>query len=474
MKKFENIIRKDYLRTDHETCLSYAVDGVIPRAVLFPGKVKEVAGIVRIACRENLSVVPWGGGTRMGKGAAPSRLDLVICTERLNRVIDIDAGNLTVTVQAGVRLFDLQEALAGEENRCYVPVENGGEESDESVCSLRENRGCFVPLDVSSGNRTTIGGIVAANTSGPRRLLYGLPRDVVLGVRHVTPTGEVIGMGGKTVKNVAGYDLCKLMIGSLGTLGILCEMTLRLLPLPERSGTWFFVFPGLKQAGDFVDEVFARPLVPCAMEILNRRGCDDLSLEWPGQGQGGRFGVAAAFEGAEEAVDRMKAEMKTLADGAGTVEKMYLDDDAHRAFWSSYGLPAGGFSGDHSRAASVKLNYPVSCYRDVLAWVESEGSPDHVLLASSTQAGNGVTRIHLLVEEGPKDGFEWIAGWTERLLNHLCGLGGNLVVENAEPALKNRLPVWGAPRGDLKVMQWVKRAWDPKGIFSPGRFIAKA
>ncbi|MBW2094894.1 MAG: FAD-binding oxidoreductase [Deltaproteobacteria bacterium] len=471
MQKFEDIIGKDFLRTDPETCHSYAVDGMIPRAVLFPGQVEEVSEIVKIACREHLSVVPWGGGTQMGKGAVPSRLDLVIGTERLNRVIDIDAGNLTVTVQAGVRLFDLQEAVAGEENRCYIPVEAGGEESDESVCSLREHRGCFVPLDVPAGNRATIGGIIAANTSGPRRLLYGLPRDVVLGVRHVAPTGEIIGMGGKTVKNVAGYDLCKMMIGSLGTLGILCEMTLRLLPLPERSGTWICAFPGLQEAAAFVDAIFARPLVPCAVEILGGEACDDLALKWTGQGEKGCFSVAAAFEGAEEAVARMKAEIEGLASEAGSLEKMYLDDDEHRRFWSSYGSRAAGFSGDQDGMVTLKLNYPISRYRDVVAFLESGWVTDNAHLASYTHAGSGVTRIHLPGEDGTKENFEKIARWTGELLSQVCAVGGNLVVEHAGPELKKHLPVWGRPRDDMKMMQWIKKAMDPEGIFSPGRFI---
>jgi FAD/FMN-containing dehydrogenase len=471
MQEFKDIVGKDFLQTERGTCYSYAVDGMIPRAVLFPGEVEEVSEIVKIACRDRLSVVPWGGGTRMTKGTAPSRLDLVICTERLNKVIDIDAGNLTVTVQAGVRLFDLQEAVAGEENRCYIPVDRGGTESDESVCSLRENRGCFVPLDVPAGNRATIGGIIAANDSGPRRLLYGLPRDVVLGVRYVAPNGEIIGMGGKTVKNVAGYDLCKLMIGSMGSLGVLCEMTLRLLPLPERSGTWLCIFAGLQQTGTFADEIFARPLLPCAMEILNGEALNDLPVKWPERGEKRRFGVLAAFEGAEEAVGRMKAEMKSLADDAGALHKVYLDDDEHRSFWSRYRWAEADLSGDQNDAISVKLNYPVSCYRDVLEFVESAGMKNNAHLASYTHAGSGVTRIHLLVEDGSKDRFERILTWTRKLLMHVHSLGGNLVVEHAGRELKKTLPVWGAVRDDLKMMQWIKKAMDPEGIFSPGRFV---
>jgi glycolate oxidase FAD binding subunit len=471
MRAFENILGRESLATDHQTCSCYGVDDVVPRAVLFPGHVEQVSRIVRAACQEHLSIVPWGGGTQMTKGAVPSRVDVVLSTERLSRIIDIDAGNLTVTVQAGVRLFDLQAAVAGAENRCYVPVERGGIESDERVCSLRENRGCFVPLDVSTGNRATIGGIIAANASGPRRLLYGLPRDMVLGMRHVTPTGEIIGMGGKTVKNVAGYDLCKLMIGSMGTLGILCEMTLRLLPLPERSGTWVCMFPGLHEAAACVDMVFASPLLPCAVEILNREACRNLPVMLREKGERKPFGLAVAVEGAEESVARMKRDVEDMADIAGAVEKSYLDDAAHREFWSSFGLPAGGFSGGQSKTVSLKLNYPLSRYRQVLQLVESGGIGDRVPMTSYTHAGSGVTRVHFMVVDDAENRFERIVDWTKKLIPQIYTMGGNLVVEHAAPEWKKQLPVWGAPRGDEKIMHWIKRAMDPEGIFSPGRFF---
>jgi len=179
----------------------------------------------------------------------------------------------------------------------------------------------------------------------------------------------------------------------------------------------------------------------------------------------------AAFEGAEEAVGRMKAEMKSLADDAGALHKVYLDDDEHRSFWSRYRWAEADLSGDQNDAISVKLNYPVSCYRDVLEFVESAGMKNNAHLASYTHAGSGVTRIHLLVEDGSKDRFERILTWTRKLLMHVHGLGGNLVVEHAGRELKKTLPVWGAVRDDLKMMQWIKKAMDPEGIFSPGRFV---
>ena len=155
----------------------------------------------------------------------------------MNKIIDLDVANLTVTAQAGVKLADLQDLLAGTENRCFFPPDDNLKEQADYMCSSRDYKGVFLPLDPPFPDRVTLGGIVAANSTGPKRLRYGLPRDLILGVKYVSPTGEIIGMGGKTVKNVSGYDVSKIMIGSLGTLGILGEITFRLLPLPEQIAT---------------------------------------------------------------------------------------------------------------------------------------------------------------------------------------------------------------------------------------------
>jgi FAD/FMN-containing dehydrogenase len=172
-------------------------------------------------------------------------------------MLDVDTANLTITVEAGVKFRDIQARLATEEDRCYLPLDDLKTEAGEFICSDRSHSGSFLPIDPPFSEKATIGGIVAANSSGPRRLLYGLPRDLVLGIRFVTPTGDIVGAGGKTVKNVSGFDISKLMIGSLGSLGIICEITLRLLPLPENMETLVFTFDSFSDAGGFATALLA-------------------------------------------------------------------------------------------------------------------------------------------------------------------------------------------------------------------------
>ena len=176
----------------------------------------------------------------MGMGGIPKKMDIVLSTHRLNHITDSDCENLTLSAQSGVTLNEVQKILA------------------------KVGKGYFLPLDPPFTDKATLGGIVATNSSGPKRLLYGTARDLIIGTKAVFPNGDVVVSGGKTVKNVSGYDMCKLLIGSDGTLGILCEMTFKLLPLPEKEATLLVSFADLEEAESFVRK---DPEIPIASLI---------------------------------------------------------------------------------------------------------------------------------------------------------------------------------------------------------------
>ena len=163
------ILGEENVKNKLKVTAEFAVDNVVPKAVIFPVNAEQVAEVVKYANRENLAVVPWGSGTKTGMGDPPARLDLVVCTERLNHMKDVDCGNLTITVEAGVKFRDIQARLATEEDRCYMPLRDLETEGDEIICSDRSHRGCFLPIDPPWSDRATIGGILAANSSGPKR-----------------------------------------------------------------------------------------------------------------------------------------------------------------------------------------------------------------------------------------------------------------------------------------------------------------
>ena len=176
LAQLSETIGSDRVETQEAFLGKYAVDGLRPRAVIFPRNAREVSEVVRMANRENLCLVPRGSGTKIGMGNPPSRLDLVVVSSRMDHMLDVDTANLTITVEAGVRFRDIQARLATEDDRCYLPLEDLSKSGDELICSDRSNSGCFLPMDPPFSDTATIGGIVAANSSGPRRLLYRFPR----------------------------------------------------------------------------------------------------------------------------------------------------------------------------------------------------------------------------------------------------------------------------------------------------------
>ena len=214
----------------------YTIDGIDPQAVILPASTHEIQEVLDYASDNGLSVIPAGSGTKLGIGNPPEGVDLVLSTSRLDQVLEYEPADLTVTVEAGIQLAVLQAKLA--------------------------EHGQYLPLDPPYADRCTIGGITATNASGPSRLQYGAARDRVLGMRVVQSSGTVVKSGGKVVKNVAGYDLNKLYLGSYGTLGVITEVSLKLQPLPEIERTILVTFADIEEAVNVGSEISGSQLLP--------------------------------------------------------------------------------------------------------------------------------------------------------------------------------------------------------------------
>jgi glycolate oxidase FAD binding subunit len=469
LEELTGIAGQDRLKSDPSVTALYAVDGVIPRAVVFPKDIKMVAAVVQCAYRNNLAIVPWGGGTKMAMGNPPKRLDLVLCMARMNHMLDVDTANLTITVEAGVKFRDVQARLATEEDRCYLPLEDLKTEAGEFICSDRSHSGCFLPLDPPFSEKTTIGGIVAANTTGPRRLLYGLPRDLLLGVRFVTPKGEIVGAGGKTVKNVSGYDISKLMIGSLGSLGILCEMTLRLLPLPEKMETLLFSFDAFSDASAFAGAILGTKLLPAAVEVTNQAAIENMDLRGSLQFSPGSYVVMVALEAFAEAVVRMRKELLAMAPHFKAKGHALVEEDKHRLFWLTVGELQGTALQRSPRLVALQLSYPLSTWKTLLELADKTLSQARLNYTMLCHAGNGMTLMNLLPAPRGADDHSLIEA-VRTLLAECRGAGGNLVVQRAPADIKKDLPVWGEPGSDLQLMKRIRVELDPSGVMNPGRF----
>ena len=393
------------------------VDGVRPALVARPGSTDEVAGVLRAAAAAGLTVVPRGRGTKLTWGVPPERADLVVDLGRMDAVLDHAAGDLIVEAQAGTPLAAVQETVAGAGQRLGLDDPAGG---------------------------SSVGGALATNLSGPRRMAMGSARDLLIGVTLVRADGVVAKAGGRVVKNVAGYDLGKLVIGSFGTLAIITQAVFRLHPRPAAQRLVSIPFDRPEDAQRLVQQVLHAQLVPAAIEV-----------EWPAEGPGR---LEVLLEGIEAGVERRAAAAVTLLGGAAGNEQ------APAAGWGTLPWLAADAEGD--RQTALKVTFPLSGLARVLAAARTAAADAGVALLLRGSAGVGVVHGAIPAEADPAA----VAGVVTRLRAECTALGGSLVVLDGPAAVKAAVDPWG-PVPAIDLMRRVKAQFDPERRLAPGRFV---
>jgi len=400
--------------------------------VVFPGTKDEIAAVVRLASEDSVPVMPSGGGTKLHIGAPPGRVGLVVGLRRLDRVIEHEPGDLTVTAEAGTTLGALQTSLG--------------------------HRGQWLSLDPPWADRATIGGILASNASGPRRHLYGTARDLLLGVTVVMADGSIVRGGGKVVKNVAGYDLPKLFIGSFGTLGIIVEATLKLRPRPDADRLVLARFHHLKDAGRAAQAVMASDLIPSALEIADAEALRIVAAD------GGGAALLIGVDGIPEQVDWQCAEVGRLLGGLGMIDARMLDGTARDEAWRALG--AIGRSGFGDVAAIMKWGLLPTQVAEVLEQAAVIAQTQGLRAALTAHAGVGIATA-VLSGADAAGVVTTLGEWRALVL----GAGGHALLEWAPLAVKERMAVWDEPGPASRIMTALKQRLDPRGILNPGRFV---
>jgi glycolate oxidase FAD binding subunit len=403
-------------------------DGRFALATTVPPDVGAFCAMVRDQVSQGHAVYPQGGKTALDYGGVPSRPGAAIGTTAISRLIDYPFADMTITIEAGMTLARLQEILAGQNQRAL--------------------------LDAPSPEQATLGGIYATNTSGPRRYGAGRPRDQIIGVSFATSDGAVVKGGGRVVKNVAGYDFPKLLTGSLGTLGIITQMTLKVRPIPESSVIAWVRFRSIDTALDALDALNTSATRPMALELFNRSGATLAGQER--RLPTAEVVLAVGYEDSEKTVrwqvDQLKSE---LADAELTV----VEGDSARALWTSLTEFSAKRLGPISFVANLRAS-------SVASFV---GGLDPARWAVQAHAGNGIVRAHALGQWT----HETAADQVERYRRMACEDGGNLILAACPTDWKERLRVWGEPRPDWEIGERVKAALDPHGAMNPGRFVGR-
>jgi len=430
--------------SDPEVCAAFAVDGVAPACVLRPSTPEQVAEMLHFAAARGLAVIPCGNGTKIGLGAPPRRYAAALCLRDLARTTYYEPDDLVISVEPGMTFGTLQHVLA--------------------------ERRLWLPLDPAGGERATIGGILASNSAGPLRLRYGGPRDMVLGMKIATTEGKIVKTGGRVVKNVAGYDLAKLLIGSYGTLGVIVEATFKLYPRVAARTTWAIEVESFAAAREFRRGLLVSPLRPLRAVLLNaaaRAWIESGGSEGAGNS---RFTIWIEAGVSERLTARYESEMSALSVRVNASLKQVESSEAGEV-WNRIADFGNGIGNRHPDALILRSALAIAAAEEFLERAEQEGRAGGFELAGVAQLGVGVVEIGLTSAPNPESRIPSSA-IIEKVRRLTADLGGSLIVTGCPADLKSRIDVWGPSGDDLAAMRKLKEAWDPKFTLAPGRMIA--
>ena len=399
-----------------------AIDAVAPTAIARPRNAAELCRVLAAANDNALALAPRGGGSMLHLGNPIQRLDLIVDATALNRIVSHNAADLTLVVEAGITLAALRRALAEQAQ--------------------------FLGLDAPLPDRATIGGILASGASGPLKWHYGSPRDLVIGMQVAQPDGRLTRSGGQVVKNVSGYDMARLHVGGLGTLGVITEVSFKLTPMPRRETTLVARFPDAQSCITAALGVFNSGVMPLAMTAYDANVSARLDNANAPQTLAIRLGARP------RTLRRMETETHAiLSKQASSIDK--LDDPA--PFWSQ--ITDFGYQPAHQPAMSARISLlPTQIPPIAAALSRDEG------IAIVSHPGYGMINAHWF-----NNAID-LADALRRARNAVHHAGGSLILERAPLSVKSGVDIWDYTGDSIAVMRGLKAQYDPNRILNPNRF----
>jgi glycolate oxidase FAD binding subunit len=401
----------------------FTVDEMTPAVAGVPDSLVQLQQILAEAHKSRLSVIAIGGGTHLGAGNFPTTYDVALLMARMNRVIAHEPADLTVTVEPGVRLHDLQEQLAAHGQR--------------------------LPLDPPCGGEATVAGVLAVNASGPMRHAYGTARDWLIGARVVHADGSTSKSGGRVVKNVTGYDMHKLHVGALGSLGVIAEATFKLVPLPPRHADLSIAFESARAASALILDAHDAGLSLQAAELLSPTAAHGVVADT-------RWHVIARVAGGARGIDRTLREIDRLVHESGA----HIDRHEDGAIWERW---SGAFAPCPLAIRVIVMPSAVAVTVEAL---------DRVLAGAAARVSATVAAGLIRVNVEPSSDAR-AAAMAERVRDVAERNDGTMIVDAAPVALKRAIDVFGPLRSDFAIMKRLKEQFDPQGVLSPGRFAGR-
>jgi len=440
--RLEALLGASAVRGSAADLAAYAIGDCQPTVAVQPETAEQVVEVLSLAAREQWAVVPWGRGTQMHLGGMPARYDLALSLAGLNRIVEYDAANLTLIAEAGA---PLREAYRQ---------------------SLPERQ--FLPLGFA-GTQASLGGLLATNTSGVKRARYGGLRDLLLGVKVALPEGALVRFGGRVVKNVAGYDMNKLFVGSLGAFGVVLETCYRLAAMPEDDRLLAVVFPQLSQAVAAAAAVQASPLQPSALMLLTAEAA---TAARPLAVETDQIALLLNVDGPHEAVERQLRDAEALCEQHGGRDTERISGEALLSVWEARERWQAAPLASEPARLQVQLGVLPSHLEAALRALAVLPPFASGAVSWWTDYVHGQVVAHMPL--GVSESGDWlraVRAWLTQLRTQARGWHGYCNLTAAPPHLRRGLDMWGESSGDA-LLRLYKQQFDPRAILNPGRSVA--
>ena len=448
----QGILGAENVLTQPEDIIPYAFDGtaalkVRPGAVVFPQSGKEVSECVKLARKAEIPIVTRGSGTGLSGGSVPLDGCLVICVVKMDQILEVDPKNLTLRAQCGAITKEIDDAAA--------------------------RVGLFYPPDPGSMKISTIGGNVAENSGGLRGLKYGVTRDYVMGIEVVLPDGELVFLGNKCVKDVAGYSMKDLFVGSEGTLGIITEVLLKLLPRPKARRTMLALYDSMEAAAETISAIIAARIIPCTLEFLDRMtvGCveDYAKIGLPTDVEAL---VLMETDGHPVVVEEEAARMTELAKRCGARAVTIAANEQEGAKLASARRSAfSALARIRPTTILEDVTVPRSELARMVAFINEVAARHHLQIGTFGHLGDGNLHPTFLTDERNADEMHRVELALEEIVAETLRLGGTVTGEHGVGLAKKAFVKRQLGEGSYELMRSIKKALDPQGLLNPGKIF---
>jgi len=453
-KALEDIVGKENILTSKEDCIMYATDSTatgtdlyLPDYVIFPSNTEEISEIVKIANKYSIPITTRGAGTNMAGACVPYQAGIVLCTNKMNKIIEFNQQNQTIKVQTGLVLADLKNIV--------------------------EEAGLFYPPDPSNYKVSTVGGSVAMSSCGARTFKYGGTKDYVIDLTVVLASGEIIKTGSNTIKNATGFNLTQLFVGSEGTLGIITEATFKLIPKPKMNALIMVYFKTIYETTNAINTIIANKIIPSVMDILDKTTMEIIEKFYPaGFKTDNEAAIFIEVDGNEISINQQIETIQNICTELKAADiQIAIEEEEKEKLWTSRRASFGAVTKLRPNVLSEDMVVPRDKMPEMVKRIYEIGAKYNLNISIVGHAGDGNVHPHIAFDMRDSEENSRVQQAVNELFMQAISLNGKISGEHGIGSVKAKYLEYSVDKNALKYMKLIKSLFDPQNIMNPNKIF---